>query len=270
MKGWYFATSSLRRRFRPLETGAIQTETTVPFSATSANAAAGRMVPLRCRETGNANLVQSFHCLNRTHSFEKVPSISELFVRTPPPAAVLSGGIFCARGRCYVQAMAEAAMAANSVELPPFCPQQGPQRHPFGLAEGCSTFPQAPTRSGPLSDGVGSVRSRPKQSAALANEPTGGSIRSLISAASAEASCTAADGSSNTRNSRPKSRPPKMTMPYLRRECSKVLNDWFSANLDTPYPSTQVKLELQRTSVRSYKIRGPAQRPLVRPLATHN
>ena len=61
-----------------------------------------------------------------------------------------------------------------------------------------------------------------------------------------------------------------MTMPYLRRECSKVLNDWFSANLDKPYPSTQVKRELQRTSVRSYKIRAPAQHPLVRPFATHN
>lgn len=145
----------------------------------------------------------------------------------PPPAAVLSGGKFCARGRSYVQAMAEDAMAANSVELPPFRPQQGPERQPFGSAEGCSTFPQAPTRSGLLSDGVGSVKGRPKQSAAVANEPTGGSIRSLISAASAEASCTAADGSSTTRNSRPRSRPPKMTMPYLRRECSKVLNDWF-------------------------------------------
>ena len=62
----------------------------------------GRMVPLRCRETGNANLIQSIHCLHlppsrthsfekvppsRMHSFEKVPSISELFVRTPSPSS---------------------------------------------------------------------------------------------------------------------------------------------------------------------------------------
>jgi len=45
-------------------------------------------------------------------------------------------------------------------------------------------------------------------------------------------------------------RRPKFTTPYLRRDCSKVLNEWFSANLDRPYPSAEEKLELERKSVR--------------------
>ena len=46
-------------------------------------------------------------------------------------------------------------------------------------------------------------------------------------------------------------RRPKFATPYLRRDCAKVLNEWFTANLHRPYPSAEDKLELQKKSVRT-------------------
>ena len=42
-----------------------------------------------------------------------------------------------------------------------------------------------------------------------------------------------------------------ITTPYLRRDCAKVLHEWFLANQDRPYPSAEEKLELEKASVRS-------------------
>jgi len=42
-----------------------------------------------------------------------------------------------------------------------------------------------------------------------------------------------------------------ITTPYLRRDCAKVLHEWFLANQDRPYPSAEEKLELEKVSVRS-------------------
>ena len=42
-----------------------------------------------------------------------------------------------------------------------------------------------------------------------------------------------------------------VSTPYLRKDRAKVLRDWFEANLDKPYPSPQMKRELQERSVSS-------------------
>jgi len=39
-----------------------------------------------------------------------------------------------------------------------------------------------------------------------------------------------------------------VSTPYLRKDRAKVLRDWFEANLDKPYPSPQMKRELQERS----------------------
>ena len=48
----------------------------------------------------------------------------------------------------------------------------------------------------------------------------------------------------------PMRRRSKISTPYLRRDCAKVLNEWFAANLHRPYPSADEKLELEKISVR--------------------
>ena len=67
------------------------------------------------------------------------------------------------------------------------------------------------------------------------------------------------DGSSSDATSSPTAlhKMPKIrrratiTTPYLRRDCAKVLHEWFLANQDRPYPSAEEKLELEKVSVRS-------------------
>ena len=72
---------------------------------------------------------------------------------------------------------------------------------------------------------------------------------------------------------KPMRRRTKITTPYLRRDCAKVLQEWFLANLDRPYPSAEDKLVLEQKSVRpsfvgptSLRQRAPTRR--LQPLPT--
>ena len=100
----------------------------------------GRMVPLRCRETGKANLVQSIHCLHlppsRTHSFEKVPSISELFVRNPSPSSgVVRWEILCT-GPMLCAGYGRRRDGCELGGAPPFPPAARPGATAFWLGGG--------------------------------------------------------------------------------------------------------------------------------------